>query len=182
MNCPNCSAALQETDYRGVRIDECAACHGRWFDRDELRRAKDRADDDLRWLDFDPFARDAESGAEASDGRVCPKCSLAMGVIPYATSGVVIDKCKTCHGIWLNHDEFEKIVAHLEDTLLSETSSQYLRDAEKQFAQIVTGHEGVVAEARDFLTVTRLLEMRLSVEHPKIVNAILRLYLASPIK
>ncbi|HXK37207.1 MAG TPA: zf-TFIIB domain-containing protein, partial [Candidatus Paceibacterota bacterium] len=69
MNCPECEVPLRRTDCYGVNIDECPKCLGRWFDRDELRRAKDRTDEDLRWMDFDPFARDAEESPAGAEVR-----------------------------------------------------------------------------------------------------------------
>jgi Zn-finger nucleic acid-binding protein len=182
MNCPDCQAPLRQTDYHGIRIDECPSCLGRWFDRDELRRAKDRTDEYLRWLDFDLFARGAGDSPAAATGRLCPRCSAKMGVIVYETSGVVIDKCLSCHGIWLDHGEFEKIVKHLQDETSSETAAQYCEDVGRQFAQIVTGHEGPISELRDFFAVLNLLEMRLAVEHPKFAGAVTGIYSASPLK
>jgi Zn-finger nucleic acid-binding protein len=182
MRCPDCQSEMQQTDYRGIRIDECPSCRGRWFDREELRLAKDRTDDDLRWLDFDPFSQKAVSLDVASEGRSCPRCSVKMGSIPYETSGVVIDKCNACHGIWLGHDEFEKVVKYLKNVIASETASQYVRDAGRQFAQIVTGPEGIVSEIRDFLAVLRLLEMRLAVERPQIGETANTIYSIAPIK
>ena len=182
MKCPDCSVELHETDYRGVRIDECPQCLGRWFDRDQLRRAKDRSDADLRWLDFDPFARGTAASPPTSQGRLCPHCAVKMGVIAYEASGVFIDKCDSCHGIWLDHGEFAKIVTHLEDEVSSETASQYRKDAQKQFAQILTGDEGPVSELRDFFAVLHLLETRLAVEHATLARSVEALYLASPFR
>jgi Zn-finger nucleic acid-binding protein len=182
MKCPDCHLELRQTDYHKIQIDECPQCLGRWFDRNELRKAKDRTDEDLRWLDFDPFARTAEASPATAKGRLCPHCSVGMGVIAYETSGVLIDKCGSCHGIWLDHGEFEKIVKHLEDEVSSETAAQYRKDAEKQFAQIVTGPEGPISELRDFFAVLNLLEMRSGVEHPKLAAAVERIYEASPLK
>jgi Zn-finger nucleic acid-binding protein len=182
MKCPDCQSSLQETDYRGIRIDECPECRGRWFARDELREAKDRTDDDLRWLDFDPFLDEATPYEVRSEGRQCPTCARAMGSMTYETSGVVIDKCAGCHGIWLNHGEFEKIVEHLEQIVSSETASEFIRTAGKQASQIVTGPEGPISEIRDFLAVLRLLELRLAVEHPRIANAVQAVYGLSPFK
>jgi len=182
MRCPDCQSELHATGYRGIRIDECPACRGRWFDRDRLREAKDRTDDDLRWLDFDPFGEEAIPYEIRSDGRQCPRCSVTMGSITYETSGVVIDKCGRCHGIWLNHGEFESIVAHLQRIVSSETASQYVEEAGKQAARIPTTPEGPVAGVRDFVAVLKLLEQRLAVEHPNIANAVQALYGLSPFR
>ncbi len=36
MRCPKCGMELQEVEFRGVRIDQCAACQGVWLDAGEL--------------------------------------------------------------------------------------------------------------------------------------------------
>jgi len=150
MNCPDCRASLRKIDYRGIEIDECTKCKGRWFDRDELRKAKDKTDDDLRWLDFDPFGDKADTLSVASKGKSCPKCSTAMPSLKYKDSGIVIDKCGTCKGIWLNHGEFARIVKHLENSVLTKSASEYAKDAFKQFVEVATGPEGVISEVKDF--------------------------------
>jgi Zn-finger nucleic acid-binding protein len=182
MNCPECEVSLQQTDCHGVKVEECPKCLGRWFDRDELRQAKDRTDEDLRWLDFDPFARDAEDLPTADKGCLCPRCSVKMGVIAYEKSGVRIEKCWLCQGVWLNHGEFEKIVKHLEKEVNGETAAQYGAEAAKQFAEVFTGPEGPISEARDLFAVLHLLRMRFSVEHPSLSSTIDTIYAANPFK
>jgi Zn-finger nucleic acid-binding protein len=182
MNCPECEVPLRQTDCHGVNIDECPKCHGRWFDRDELRQAKDSTDEDLRWLDFDPFAGDTDDSQAAAKGLVCPRCSVKMGVIAYERSGVRIDKCWLCHGVWLNHGELEKIIKHLEKEVNAETAAQYGDEAGHHFAQIFTGPEGPISETWDFFAVLHLLRMRLSAEHPTLSSAIDTLYAANPFR
>jgi len=38
MRCPKCGMELQEVTFRGVRIDQCAACQGVWLDAGELEQ------------------------------------------------------------------------------------------------------------------------------------------------
>ena len=182
MNCPDCRAPVTETDYRGIEIDECTKCKGRWFDRDELRKAKDKTDDDLRWLDFDPFGDKADTLSVASEGKPCPKCLTAMLSLKYKDSGTVIDKCSKCKGIWLNHREFERIVKYLENIVLAKSASDYAKDAFKQFVEVAAGPEGVISEVKDFLAVLKLLELRIAVEHPGLVKASQKIYQQSPFK
>ncbi len=182
MRCPEDKSELHPTDYKGVSIEECPKCLGRWFDRDELREAKDRTDDDLRWLDFDPFAEEADRFAVPSKGKRCPKDSTGMEALTYERSGVVIDRCPRCRGLWLNHGEFEKIVQYLERIVSSETSPELARDALKQLIKIPVGPEGAISEVRDFFAILKLLEQRLAVEHPRTAKAADRLYRLSPLK
>ena len=44
MKCPDCNSELKQIDCKGIMIDECVGCKGKWFDRGELRKAKDSAD------------------------------------------------------------------------------------------------------------------------------------------
>jgi Zn-finger nucleic acid-binding protein len=180
MNCPEDGVQLEQADCHGVKVEECPKCLGRWFDRDELRQAKDRTDEDLRWLDFDPFTREAEKSDVDTEGRLCPRCSVKMGVMVYERSGVRIEKCWLCDGVWLNHGEFEKIVKHLEKEVNTETAEQYRAEAARQFAQIFTGPEGPISELRDLFSVLHLLRMRFSAEHPNLSGTIDKISMGSP--
>jgi Zn-finger nucleic acid-binding protein len=182
MICPDCQTPLVQTDYHRINIDECPNCLGRWFDSDELRKAKDRTDAYLRWLDFDPFAGGTGAPVSAASAHLCPRCSVKMGVKAYETSGVLIDKCSTCHGVWLNHGEFEKIIEHLKKETSSETAAEYRKDVLRQFEEVFTGTEGPISELRDFFAVLNLPEMRLAVEHTNFAAAVQDIYLASPFK
>src|SRR3989338_1413322 len=161
MQCFQCNCALARIDFRGIMVDEWPQCHGRWFDRGELRKAKDNTDEDLRWLDFDPFAQKAgHFRAVTEHWTQCPKCSQRMIRLTYKNSGVVIDKCARCEGVWLQVGEFKRIIAYLEDLIASESVGAYVVDSLKQFLDIVTGPEGRMTEVKDFLVVLKLLKLR----------------------
>jgi hypothetical protein len=100
----------------------------------------------------------------------------------YESSGVIVDKCSSCHGVWLNHGEFEKIIKHLHRETCTETAAQYCTDVARQFEQIFTGPEGPISEFRDFLAVLNLLEMRLAVERPALAQEAQDIYMAWPFK
>lgn len=182
MLCPEDGSELQTTDYKGVPIDECPRCHGRWFDRDELRKAKDRTDDDLRWLDFDPFGNEADRFTMPSKGKRCPRDSTQMNTLSYERSGVVIDRCPNCQGIWLSHGAFENIVRHLGRLLSTKQAAELRTDTLSQLVEVVAGPEGVISEVRDFFAVLKMLRLRLAVEHREIAEAADRIYQLSPLK
>ena len=170
MKCPNCARELAATPREGIEIDECSECGGTWFQREELRRAKDSTDEDLRWLDFDPFT-DGDSFAVRSGERACPECSGPMETRTYMSSGVVIDACALDHGVWLDSGEFEKIVEHLQTLVVRIDAREYRRRALEELREVVTGPEGRISELKDFLTAVRLLQYRLAVEHPRVAEA-----------
>ena len=37
MHCPKCGLELVEIEYKSIKIDECSACGGLWFDQGELQ-------------------------------------------------------------------------------------------------------------------------------------------------
>jgi len=177
MKCFKCQDDLERIDFRGIKVDECPKCHGRWFDRRELQKAKDNTDEDLCWLDFDPFAEQADPfKMAAEDGILCPKCSQPMTILTYKNSDVDINKCEQCEGIWLQDGEFRKIISYLEDLITSESATQYVIDSLKQLMEIVTGPEDRIAEVKDFLVILKLLKLRAAVEHSKIAEVTNKIY------
>jgi len=174
MECPECHAQLEQVSYKGVLFAECPKCRGRWFDRGQLKQAKDRTDADLRWLNFDPFEGDAGTYAVAAQRvLLCPMCGKPLTALQYQTSGVTIYKCSAGHGVWLSHGEFAAIVAYLEQVVDSESAGALTKNAVKELEK---------GEVRDFLTVMKLLEMRLAVEHPLLARAAEKIQEYSPLK
>ena len=182
MKCPDCRHELQRVDCKGVVIHECSQCKGKWFERDELQKVRDRQDDTLRWLDFDPFGKDAEQLSVASEGRICPRCSKKMASLKYMKSNVVIDKCPACKGVWLDSGELVKIIRYLEYVVDMEDVKGYVKDTFKEFIKIFTGHKGVVSEVKDFLAVLYLLQLSIVVSHPELATAAQKVYQATPFK
>lgn len=178
MNCPDCLNQLEKKDFRatGIAIHECVGCHGRWFDRQELFKAKDNTDDDLCWLDFDPFDRQADKFVRPSEKKTCPRCQKIMDSLAYAESGVVINRCQQCQGVWVHHGEFEKIIRYLEEVVVTKPSPEYFRDSLKQFLEIASGKEDFASELKDFLVVMKLSELRIGAEHPRVAEAIKKIY------
>ena len=157
--CPECQTELCVTDCKGIQIHECPACKGKWFEGDQLRLAKDRQDDLLRWLDFDPFGTDAEALSVQADGKACPKCRQPMRSLTYRQSTIVIDKCQQCEGVWLSHGELARIIRYLERVVVTESASEYAKETFRQFVGIFRSKEGLMSEVKDFLAVLYLLEL-----------------------
>lgn len=166
MKCPNCSNILKRKNFHGALIDICEKCNGVWFDRDELRKAKDNTDDSLRWLDFDLFEEKVGKYHTSSSEKDCPVDSIKILQQKYDKSNVLVETCPKCQGVWLDKNEFEKIIRYLHKEIYSETAKEYSVDLLKQLLEIGTGNESKLSEVKDFLAVLRLFEERLAVEHP----------------
>jgi Zn-finger nucleic acid-binding protein len=171
VNCPTCGHALEEAELGHVAVHDCPNCGGMWLGRDELRRAKDDADDWVRWIDFDVFTS-AEASTQESE-RVCPICGQHMKVLVYPHSKVEVEVCASDHGVWLDKGEFDKLVEALEELTNELTARDYERAAVHELRQIVTGgHESRRSEVKDFMAVFRLLERRIGAEHPSVASAV----------
>ena len=53
MFCPDCKTKLEKQIFYNVEIDYCPDCLGLFFEKEELRIAKDEKDKNLSWLDID---------------------------------------------------------------------------------------------------------------------------------
>jgi Zn-finger nucleic acid-binding protein len=182
MKCPDCSSELKVCKLKGISIQECLKCKGKWFGRNELMLAKDKTDDGLRWLDFDPFGKDAEQLSVASDGKQCPACLEKMQSLTYSQSKIVIDKCQSCQGVWISHGELARIIRYLENAVNTESVRNLGKETFKEFIGIFRGQKGLISEVKDFLAVLNILETRIAVENPQWAQSWLNIESISPFK
>ena len=181
MNCPCCSIQLRKTTLEEIEIDQCEKCKGIWFEHDELRQAKDAADKDLNWMDFEIWKQKDLFSAKPAN-LACPQCNKPLVTIDYADTKVAVDCCPACKGTWLDNGEFKKILDALNNELLSKTFSQYIRASIAEAKEIVTGPEGLISEWKDFTTVLRMMKFRLYAENPDLVDQALTIQRSIPIR
>ena len=114
MRCPNCDSGLRTITYEGIQIETCSGCGGEWLDESELGHVN-RA----REVRFDKEERRAVAEATRIKGvklddvdrdLTCPKCGGQTDAVNYGgDTGIIIDRCTSCGGIWLGATELEKI-------------------------------------------------------------------------
>lgn len=178
MLCPRCKQVLRVRQIGGVEVDQCLECGGTWFDRDELRQAKDAVEPDLNWMDFEIW-QDQDCFACEAGTLDCPKCLVPMAAIRYGDTEIQIDHCLRCEGVWLDDGEFAKILEAMEAELLTKSAPDYVRASLAEAREIVGGPEGVASEWRDFLTVIRLLQYRVLEQNPRLHDALTMLHRGS---
>jgi len=106
MLCPIDKKNLDKSIFYGVEVDYCPQCLGVWFEQDELRLAKDNKDENLKWFDIDLW-HDWKHFNISHGERMCPSCRLPLYEVYYGGSGVIVDVCNVCYGIWLDRGEFK---------------------------------------------------------------------------
>lgn len=112
MICPNEGAEMRPVKTQShvaqtIFLDQCPDCGGIWFDRSELYRARDGEAAKVEALD--------EAGLVSptimtEQTRRCPRdgTELARFTDPYFPQGIIVERCPSCDGFWLNRGEFTK--------------------------------------------------------------------------
>lgn len=172
--CPKCKVPLSCSIVSGVEVDYCPKCYGLFFEEDELKWAKDEKDKELSWLDVDLWKN--KEKLKVSHGiRLCPHCRVPLYEVYYGDSGVVIDVCNLCHGIWLDRSEFKKIIEWLEKEKDYQVLNNYTSNLLKELGEIFSGPEPLREEVNDFLMVLKMLRYKFLAQHPVISELILDL-------
>ena len=188
MNCPKCKTKKLSEKVRigDVVTDRCPSCAGLWFERDELRLAKDKKVKEARWLDielkdkslswieFDLWKDESKFKAE-KDVKLCPHCETSLYEINYGDSGVEIDVCGVYQGIWLDRGEFKKIIKYLENKADYEVLNNYVKILISETKEIFIGPESIQSEIADLLMLIKLLKYKLVAQYPVLAKIILNL-------
>lgn len=170
--CPVDGSILDRYSLGHVDFEGCPKCHGMWLDKGELRKLKNKVNDgQLHWLNHQVDNFEAVSSIASS--RPCPKCpTIKLRSVVFGQSGVVIDSCPQCHGVWLDRGEYDSIVHFLHDLAISATPKeigQELRDDLKRVAS-GQGPEGRIAEAGDAAAAVEALANTFIFDHPALFN------------
>ena len=99
INCPKCSSeVLVETPELGnIPLDVCPGCSGIWFEKGEL----------------EALLKQPQGGGQANlelinpkgEGLACPSCKAKMSHGGLVNPLLLVDKCQSCGGIWLDARE-----------------------------------------------------------------------------
>lgn len=162
MKCPRCSDALRQVSYEGVLVDTCDSCHGEWLDKDEIKRIN-AARDSVFTAEDQAKVEGAKQVVvkqvvQAAHALICPRCNVSMNTFNYAyDSGVMVDRCPKCDGLWLDDQELEAIQIVVEawekrDGDICKKFAPVLKNIQQQTAVSVAqsagaGHKGAFVKA-----------------------------------
>jgi Zn-finger nucleic acid-binding protein len=120
IKCPRCNVELKEISYESVVVDRCPSCEGEWLDKSEISTITE-----ARTVIFTSDEVNKVKGVrepvvvqitQPPKSVLCPRCNVQMKQINYSYStGIIVDRCPRCEGIWLNKDELEHIQIVMED-------------------------------------------------------------------
>lgn len=165
MICPKCHIKLKEFSFGALKLDKCDSCNGVWFDKNELKKVIDGRDMDLEWVHLDLWTKKEKFGARKGKNQ-CPFCSKALVALQYDHSGVEVDICAACGGIWLDKGEMEKIIDYLEKSLDEKSVPDYIKEMATESERIIARPDRGVIEAKHIVILAKLLQYRILAEHP----------------
>jgi Zn-finger nucleic acid-binding protein len=174
MRCPNCKEELKEKTFYGTKVDYCSSCKGYWFESDELRKAKDKKEEKINWVDVNLW-KDEDNFKASEVGKKCPDCELPLYEINYGDSEIKIDVCKICEGVWLDNGEFRKIIKYLKEKSGEKIMEEYFKTLITEAGEVFVGPESLEEEMKDVSTVFSFLKYRIAGKHPffsKIISEI----------
>ena len=122
-----------------IVIDQCKTCGGVWFDESELFRAKQGEAERIEALD----AAMLQTATTIENPRlICPKDEAAMQLFTdrYFPTDVVLVRCPSCHGIWLNRGTFTKYQQFRQE-LIHEKKSPQDEEVKERIAHLVASYE-----------------------------------------
>lgn len=106
-NCPKCNSEtlVKTTDLGNIPLDACPGCKGIWFDKGELeallKQSKGGAPAGLDLLSPKPGA------------TTCPRCNVKMERGGLVNPLLLVDKCASCGGVWLDPRELALLKTQL---------------------------------------------------------------------
>ncbi len=174
MFCPICKIELSEAIFHKVGVDYCPECLGLWFEENELRWAKDEKDKQINWLDINLWEDKAKFKIKRNQ-KTCSFCRLPLYEVEYGDSGIKVDVCNLCFGIWLDRGEFKKIIAYLRQKANYKILQNYTKNLAQEFWEIFTGPETLREEVGDFLTILKLFKYKFVIQYPNITKIISQL-------
>ncbi len=171
MKCPRDNHQLEKILFHSIGADYCPLCLGIWFDKDELRQAKDDKDEQLNWLDIDLW-RDKSKFRISRGNRHCPVCRAGLQEVEYDSSKTKVDFCKMCEGIWLDRGEFKQIVNYLKNKSDYEVLNHYTKNLIKQMWEVFAGPGKLRSELADVFMLMKLFSYKFQTQHPYIKDLI----------
>jgi Zn-finger nucleic acid-binding protein len=112
--CPRCQVRLAVVELEGVPLETCDRCAGHWIELPH--RLKQIIDARKGRLSPEELAEAIRDGRHTMaieavrENLPCPACRGAMEPFNYGgDSGIILDKCHRCGGIWLDAGELDRV-------------------------------------------------------------------------
>ncbi|MBI4590896.1 MAG: zf-TFIIB domain-containing protein [Candidatus Rokubacteria bacterium] len=103
LTCPQCSARLSRlVDDQGIEVNWCESCKGTWHDKGIL-------DEFSRESDLPRLLQEQPTSSRYPSDRRCPRCDVPMEKSALGAEKLVVERCRSCPGLWLDRGEVAKL-------------------------------------------------------------------------
>lgn len=116
MQCPIDKIELKTRPYEGnIEVEECSSCKGIWLSKEKLFAIEKCKENDYHETieDNKPASEarmEVSISVEKPRGLNCPSCQSPMVANEHGYfSGIIIDSCLSCRGVWLDRGELEAL-------------------------------------------------------------------------
>ena len=144
MLCPNDNSEMYQVEivshYGGpIFVDQCGKCGGIWFDESELFRAKQGEAGKIEALNTEMLQTPC---VIENSTLFCPRDGGAMQRFTdkYFPQDIVLVRCPSCHGIWINRGTFTKYQQFRQKLMPKKKSSQDER-LERSIAPLMVSYK-----------------------------------------
>lgn len=145
--CPDCQIPMLQDLFQGVTLDHCAQCAGVWFDEGELRSLQETDHQAMVHLE-EKWVPKMEAAPSLPHERRCPNDGAVLEGFHYLyDTPVVLDRCETCYGVWVQNNELLKMQRFLDQ--------QHLPEHEQIKAEVIADEAARERSIFGFLSVWR---------------------------
>ena len=151
MQCPKDKSAMRTILAKDLTLEVCDMCGGVWFDEEELIRTARTFAEGIpgQTEKFAPILKENDVPPPAvvqkrewpfEDGVACPVDGTTTERFAYSgDSGIILDKCKICGGIWFDGDELVRMVEYVKPNSRDEMGRamiQEMNQSEKELQEL----------------------------------------------
>lgn len=123
-----------------IELDQCESCGGIWFDEAELFRAKQGEAEKIEALNTDIL----KNPSMIENSRlICPRDQTVLHQFTdkYFPKDIILARCPTCAGIWLNRGLFMKYQRFRQELKRQKEKSSEDKKSEESISQLLEAHQ-----------------------------------------
>jgi Zn-finger nucleic acid-binding protein len=123
-----------------IELDQCEICGGIWFDEAELFRAKQGEAEKIELLNTDTL----KNPSMIENSRlICPRDKTVLHLFTdrYFPEDIILARCPTCKGIWLNRGLFTKYQRFRQELKRTKEKTSEDKQLEERISNLIAAHQ-----------------------------------------
>jgi Zn-finger nucleic acid-binding protein len=149
MKCPNdntdmCQAKIEGHYGQPILLEQCKECGGIWFDETELFSARNGEAEKIELFDSKSLWTPT---IMVKQTLRCPldKSELFRFKDRYFLKGIILERCPSCNGIWLNRGDFTKFQQSRQELKRPKEKCSEDKKLEEDIKSILASYSGETA-------------------------------------